>query len=183
MRKLSRRHGLKAVEEAIEVLEKFYKKAAKSEVDLSLAQGPKEDAPDAGFEGGEAYAGDKDGATGALGLLEVIKGDFKRTATETEKAEAEAAENHDVFLTESGKSLKEKEKAKEKQKEKHHTKSSKNSTKTSTSASKNSSNTNTNATSNSTSSEKNEKKNTSQEEKKRLLEMLGDSQKSESSEK
>jgi len=105
--------GLKAVEEAITVLETFYKKAAKSDMDLSLAQGPKEDAPDAGFEGGEAYAGAQGGANGAIGLLEVIKSDFKRTATETEKAEAEAAEDHDVFMTESGKSLKEKEKAKE----------------------------------------------------------------------
>merc|ERR1719458_2377378 len=105
--------GLKAVEEAIDILEKFYKKAAKSEVDLKLVQGPKDDAPDAGFEGGEAYSGDQGGATGAVGLLEVIKSDFKRTVTETEKAEAEAEEDHDVFMTESKKSLAEKEKAKE----------------------------------------------------------------------
>merc|ERR1719458_670605 len=57
--------GLKAVEEAIDILEKFYKKAAKSEVDLKLVQGPKDDAPDAGFEGGEAYSGDQGGATRA----------------------------------------------------------------------------------------------------------------------
>merc|ERR1712129_385629 len=76
--------GLKAVEEAITVLESFYKKAAKSDVDLSLVQGPKDDAPDAGFEGGEAYVGAQGGANGALGLLEVIKSDFKRTVTETE---------------------------------------------------------------------------------------------------
>merc|ERR1719458_1758230 len=105
--------GLKAVEEAIDVLDKFYKKAAKSDVDLSLVQGPKDDAPDAGFEGGEAYAGAQSGATGALGLLEVIKSDFKRTVIETEKAEAEAEEDHDVFMTESKKSLAEKEEAKE----------------------------------------------------------------------
>jgi len=104
--------GLKAVAEAIKILEMFYKKAEKSEVDLSLVQGPKEDAPDAGFEGGEAYSGAQDGANGALGLLEVISSDFKRTVTETEKAEAEAAEDHDVFMTESDKSLAEKEKAK-----------------------------------------------------------------------
>merc|ERR1719247_3253107 len=49
--------GLEAVNMAIDILDKFYKTAKKATVDLSLAQGPLDDAPDAGFEIGEAYKG------------------------------------------------------------------------------------------------------------------------------
>merc|ERR1719460_3191063 len=49
--------GLDAVKMAIDILDKFYKTSAKASVDLSLAQGPLDDAPDAGFDNGEAYKG------------------------------------------------------------------------------------------------------------------------------
>ena len=39
---------------AIDILDKFYKTSAKAKVDLSLAQGPLDDAPDAGFDNGES---------------------------------------------------------------------------------------------------------------------------------
>merc|ERR1719264_347949 len=101
--------GLEAVQEAITLLDRFYKTAAKNKVDLSLTQGPADDAPDTGFEAGEAYTGAQGGAKGVIGMLEVIKSDFKRTMEETEKAEAEAKQDHLVFMTETGKSLAEKD--------------------------------------------------------------------------
>merc|ERR1719238_2552598 len=79
------KEGMAAVEQAIDVLSKFYKTAAKATV---LAQGVQDDIPDAGFEG--AYKGKQAESGGILGMLEVIQSDFSRTITETEKAEAEA---------------------------------------------------------------------------------------------
>merc|ERR1719436_1871148 len=49
-------------------------------------------------------------------MLDVMKSDFTRTITETEKAERQAQQDHLEFMTESGKSLAEKEES-EKQKE------------------------------------------------------------------
>merc|ERR1719181_551570 len=46
-------------------------------------------------------------------MLDVIKSDFERTISGTEKAEAEAEKDHDKFMTESGVSLAEKEMAEE----------------------------------------------------------------------
>mmetsp|Transcript_54427 Transcript_54427/g.160057 ORF Transcript_54427/g.160057 Transcript_54427/m.160057 type:complete len:750 (-) Transcript_54427:30-2279(-) len=104
--------GLDAVQEAITVLEQFYGTAKNAEVDLSLAQKqPKIDAPDAGFDNGEAYKGAGGKAGGVIGMLEVIEGDFQRTISETEKAEKQAAQDHTAFMTETGKSLAEKEQA------------------------------------------------------------------------
>lgn len=105
--------GLEAVQEAITLLDHFYKAAAKATVDLSLAQGPAEDAPDTGFASGEAYEGAQGASEGVIGMLEVIKSDFKRTVTETEKAEAQAEQDFLVFMTETGKSLAEKKVATE----------------------------------------------------------------------
>mmetsp|Transcript_22935 Transcript_22935/g.64111 ORF Transcript_22935/g.64111 Transcript_22935/m.64111 type:complete len:765 (-) Transcript_22935:105-2399(-) len=98
--------GLNAVDQAITILNRFYGAAAKAAVELSFAQrAPGDDAPDAGFKIGEAYAGSQGEAGGIVGMLEVIKGDFTRTVSETEKAEAEAAQDHLAFLTDTGKSL------------------------------------------------------------------------------
>jgi len=100
--------GLTAVEQAIEILEKFYKTAAVAEVSFEQAsKGPEDDAP-AVFEGGEAYKGAQGEAFGVLGMLDVIKGDFKRTISETTKAEAQAVADFNEFMTETGKSLAEK---------------------------------------------------------------------------
>lgn len=101
--------GLSAVKQAIDILDKFYKTSAKAEVDLSLAQGPLEDAPDAGFKIGEAYKGAQAESGGVIGMLEVIQSDFERTIKETAQAEKQAEQEFLEFMTESGKSLAEKE--------------------------------------------------------------------------
>merc|ERR1719331_2277014 len=62
--------GLDAVKMAIDILDKFYKTSAKAKVDLSLAQGPLDDAPDAGFDNGEAYKGAGAEAGGIIGMME-----------------------------------------------------------------------------------------------------------------
>jgi len=100
--------GLDAVKMAIDILDKFYKTSAKATVDLSLAQGPLDDAPDAGFDNGEAYKGAGAESGGIIGMMEVIQSDFERTISETKKAEAEAEKDHLEFMTETGKSLAEK---------------------------------------------------------------------------
>jgi hypothetical protein len=100
--------GLDAVKMAIDILDKFYKTSAKAEVDLSLAQGPLDDAPDAGFDNGEAYKGAGGEAGGIIGMMEVIQSDFERTISETKKAEAQAEKEHLEFMTETSKSLAEK---------------------------------------------------------------------------
>lgn len=102
--------GQAAVEDAIEILEEFYKGAAKEKVLLAqVTKGPADDAPDAGFDNGEAYKGDSAGAGGVLGMLDVIKSDFIRTIKETEKAEAEADADHQAFTEETTASVKSKE--------------------------------------------------------------------------
>merc|ERR1719301_518022 len=100
--------GLDAVKMAIDILDKFYKTSAKAEVDLSLAQGPLDDAPDAGFDNGDAYKGAGAESGGIIGMMEVIQSDFERTISETKKAEAAAEKEHLEFMTETGKSLAEK---------------------------------------------------------------------------
>merc|ERR1719305_1395109 len=104
--------GLDAVKMAIDILDKFYKTSAKAKVDLSLAQGPLDDAPDAGFDNGEAYKGAGGEAGGIIGMMEVIQSDFERPISETKKAEAQAEKEHLEFMTETSKSLAEKNMAK-----------------------------------------------------------------------
>jgi len=104
--------GLAAVKMAIDILDKFYKTSAKADVDLSLAQGPLDDAPDAGFKTGEAYQGAGAESGGIIGMMEVIQSDFERTISETHDAEAAAEKEHLNFMTESLKSLAEKNMAK-----------------------------------------------------------------------
>jgi len=98
--------GLEAVDMAIDILTKFYKTAAKAEV--SLLQGPADDVPDSGFKAFEAYKGAQGSSTGILGMLDVIKSDFERTIKVTEEEEAKAQAEFDEFMTETGKSLAEK---------------------------------------------------------------------------
>lgn len=100
--------GLEALNMAIDILDKFYKTAAKEEVDLGLLQGPADDAPDAGFDNGEAYTGAGGEAGGILGMLDVIKSDFERTVSETKKAEDKAVAEYNDFMTVSRKSEAEK---------------------------------------------------------------------------
>lgn len=99
--------GLVAVNSAIDIIDKFYKTAAKTSVGLSLAQqGP--DAPSAGFDIGEEYTGAGGEAGGIVGMLDVIKGDFERTIDVTAKAEKSAEKEYKTFMTESSMSLAEK---------------------------------------------------------------------------
>merc|ERR1719223_1439592 len=105
--------GLGAISEAINIISKFYKSAKKDKVELSLSQGPADDAPDAGFEIGEAYTGAQGESGGIIGMMKVMKSDFERTISETEAAEAQAEEDHLEFMTETGKSLAEKKVATE----------------------------------------------------------------------
>jgi len=105
--------GLDAVKMAIDILDKFYKTSAKAKVDLSLAQkGPMDDAPDAGFDNGEAYKGAGAESGGIIGMMEVIQSDFERTISETQAAEKQAEADHLEFMTETSKSLAEKNMAK-----------------------------------------------------------------------
>uniref|UniRef100_A0A7S4QWS5 Uncharacterized protein n=1 Tax=Alexandrium monilatum TaxID=311494 RepID=A0A7S4QWS5_9DINO len=101
--------GEEATRMAMEVLYKYYKTVDDAQVNLTLVQrGPMEDAPDAGFDIGEAYQGSQGDAGGIIGMLEVIQSDFRRTIEVTTEEEAQAEREHTAFLTESGKSLAEK---------------------------------------------------------------------------
>jgi len=103
--------GLGAVQDAIKILDRFYKTAAQAKVDLKLIQGPKDDMPDAGFDSGEAYTGAQGDAGGVIGMLEVIESDFVRTVKKTEEAESQAEDDHLKFTTETQSSLAEKNQA------------------------------------------------------------------------
>merc|ERR1740130_2396933 len=106
--------GLEAVNEAIDILDKFYKTAAKESVDLGLVQkGPLDDAPDSGFDNGEAYTGAGGESGGILGMLDVIKSDFERTVSVTNKNEASNEKEYQKFMKESSISLVEKQMAEE----------------------------------------------------------------------
>lgn len=114
--------GLEAVQEAIDIMQKFYKTAAKEQVDLKLTQakrGPLDDMPDSGFDAGEAYTGAGAESGGVIGMLEIIEGDFERTITETQKSEKKAEDDHFNFLTETEKSLAEKDMAHDQKKKQH----------------------------------------------------------------
>merc|ERR1719392_361275 len=58
---------------------------------------------------GEAYNAGQGESGGILGMLDVMKSDFTRTITETQEAEEQAEQDHLVFMTETGKSLAQKE--------------------------------------------------------------------------
>lgn len=106
--------GLDALKLCIQTLDRFYKTIAKETVDLSLAQqGPRDDAPDAGFKIGEAYTGQQGAAVGILGMLDVMKSDFVRTILETQAAEEQAQRDFIEFLTTTGSSLAQKQEAEE----------------------------------------------------------------------
>eukprot|EP00747_Dinoflagellata_sp_TGD_P157322 gnl/TRDRNA2_/TRDRNA2_177728_c0_seq40.p1 gnl/TRDRNA2_/TRDRNA2_177728_c0~~gnl/TRDRNA2_/TRDRNA2_177728_c0_seq40.p1 ORF type:complete len:422 (-),score=167.39 gnl/TRDRNA2_/TRDRNA2_177728_c0_seq40:78-1187(-) len=110
--------GLEAVKMAIDILDKFYK-TAKNKASSALVQesstkkGPLDDMPDAGFDAGETSAGGQGAAGGILGMMDVIKSDFERTISTTEKAEKQAEDDHMKFMTETGVSLAEKTMAEE----------------------------------------------------------------------
>jgi len=77
--------GLEAIKEAIDILDHFYKAAAKAFVQQPSVD---DEAPDAGFD--DTYKASQGAATGILGMMEVIMGDFERTIKETTAAEEQA---------------------------------------------------------------------------------------------
>mmetsp|Transcript_118075 Transcript_118075/g.381092 ORF Transcript_118075/g.381092 Transcript_118075/m.381092 type:complete len:787 (-) Transcript_118075:164-2524(-) len=104
--------GKEATELAVKTLKEFYARARKGKVDLELAQrGPMDDAPDAGFDAGEAYTGGQGEAGGILGMLDVILSDFERTVKTTTAAEENARQDHVAFMRETSMSHAEKESA------------------------------------------------------------------------
>merc|ERR1719214_43943 len=112
--------GLDAVKSAIDILDKFYKTAAKEKVDLGLIQkGPADDAPGMAFDIGEEYTGAGGESGGILGMLDVIKSDFERTISTTNKAESSNEKEYQKFMTETGKSLAEKTMAEEQKDDQH----------------------------------------------------------------
>lgn len=85
--------GKEAIEEAITVLDDFYKKAKSGAA--SFTQKQPIDMPDAGFEG--TYTGVGGGTGGVMGMMEVIKSDFEREISETETAEKAASKEFFEF--------------------------------------------------------------------------------------
>lgn len=102
--------GKEAVEEAIDILQKFYGTAAKAEVESLIQRRAKVhgfQAPDAGIDG--AYKGSQSASGGVIGMLEVIQSDFQREITETQKDEKAAAAEYMEFETTTKTSKKTKE--------------------------------------------------------------------------
>merc|ERR1719161_2992587 len=88
--------GKVAIDEAIDLLDKFYKTAAKNEFE-SFEQVSQPDLPDAGFD--SPYKAGQSSAKGIIGMMEVIQSDFVRTVTTTESAEKESAKDFLAFET------------------------------------------------------------------------------------
>lgn len=102
--------GKEAVEEAIDILQKFYGTAAKAEVESLIQRCAKVhgfEAPNAGIDG--AYKGSQSASGGVIGMLEVIQSDFHREITETQKDEKAAAAEYMEFETTTKTSKKTKE--------------------------------------------------------------------------
>jgi hypothetical protein len=97
--------GAQAVGEALDILSKFYKTAAKASlVEVgSVSAEVAAQMPDAGFDG--SSQGSQSESTGVIGMMEVIQSDFQRTIKVTEKAEKDAAKEFLDFETESKSSL------------------------------------------------------------------------------
>lgn len=100
------KEGEAAIDGAIDIVDKFYKTSKKETVNLNLAQrAPSDDAPDAGFDNGEAYVGAQSESGGILAMMDVMKSDFVRTQEETEIAEKTAEAEFLTFSTENRKSF------------------------------------------------------------------------------
>lgn len=85
--------AISGIKQATQVLSAFYAKGKEAKV-ASLAQQTLNEAPDAGFDNGEAYKGAQASSTGILGTLEVIQSGFERAISESEALEEEAIKEH-----------------------------------------------------------------------------------------
>jgi len=104
------KEGYSAVTDALAILKKFYKQAAKASL-VQLAASPvDEDAPEVASG---SYKGSQSASKAVLGLLETISSDFDRTIRTTTKAEAEASAEYTSYAMESKASIKGKETKKE----------------------------------------------------------------------
>lgn len=115
--------GKAAIESAITILSQFYAAAAKQASLLQSAPSSSEGSlvavhrhvatqgnasiPDAGFDSN--YTGAQSESAGVIGMLEVIKSDFARTISETQKAEEDAKQEFLELETSAGKAKAEKE--------------------------------------------------------------------------
>lgn len=114
------KEGKKAVAEAYDVLDKYYKSAAKnSSADFAQVHDRPEvrakrvllqETPDAGFDG--AYTGAQGAKTGIMGMLELVMSDFDEMVEQTQKAEQIGAQEFLQLETTVGASKAEKEVAK-----------------------------------------------------------------------
>jgi len=102
--------AISGIKQATQVLSAFYSKGKEAEV-ASFAQQTLEDAPDAGFDNGEAYKGSQASSTGILGTLEVIQSGFERAISEVEGLEEKAIKEHRELTGDIEVSSAEKEKA------------------------------------------------------------------------
>jgi hypothetical protein len=106
------KEGLTAINDAIDILSHFYGTAANAGLIQTKQPGSVEsEAPDTGFDGN--YTGSQGASTGILGLMDVIKGDFSRTISETTAAEEEAKRDFVDFERDSKMSITTKTTAKE----------------------------------------------------------------------
>jgi chromosome segregation ATPase len=101
--------GLDAVVEAIGILDKFYKGAAKAKVLLQVS--PVDEANADRATG--ANQGNQGAAGGILGMMAVIKSDFERTIKVTKEAEYNASREYAEFDTTTKSSISSKETSKE----------------------------------------------------------------------
>jgi hypothetical protein len=100
--------GVAAIQQALDILSHFYGEAAQALVQTSAGSAatvsqPDDEIPDAGFSGN--YTAAQGSSTGIIGMMEVIKGDFERTITETKTAEDTQKSEFVEFERESGVSI------------------------------------------------------------------------------
>merc|ERR1719456_918200 len=102
--------GLDAVTEAIGILAKFYKGAAKGKVLLQVS--PVDENPASQGTADGAYKGNSAASNSIVDLMEVIKSDFERTIKTTKAQEYEAARSYAKFDTTTKASISSKEASK-----------------------------------------------------------------------
>jgi predicted nucleic acid-binding Zn-ribbon protein len=105
------REGQAAIEEAIGILDKFYKGATKAKVSLlqSSSRGPVDDDFAKFSKKKDANKGNQAASGGILGMMAVIKSDFERTIKVTTDAEYGAAREFAKFHTATKASISSKE--------------------------------------------------------------------------